>query len=215
MAIVIFDLDGTLTKKDTYLPFLWLCLQEFGPRWFSIFILPFYVSLYLCGLISNSRLKEIFLDKILSGIPLERLEPVSEKFVSELLDKGLNKKGLEKLQMHLKRNDKVILASASFDFYAVKLAKRLGIDHIICTRAEVKDEVLTGRILGENCYGWEKVRRLEAIISDIEWGSSLLYTDHYADLPLLKRVAQGFLVNPNLKTRVLLRQFQFNRILEN
>ena len=26
---VLFDLDGTLTKKDTYIPFLGLCIKEF------------------------------------------------------------------------------------------------------------------------------------------------------------------------------------------
>jgi len=28
--VVIFDLDDTLTRKDTYLPFLALCIRELG-----------------------------------------------------------------------------------------------------------------------------------------------------------------------------------------
>ena len=61
MTTVIFDLDGTLTKKDTYLPFLGLCLREFGLRKLSAIVLPLYVLLYKFSIISNHQLKEIFL----------------------------------------------------------------------------------------------------------------------------------------------------------
>ena len=209
MATVIFDLDGTLTKKDTYLPFLGMCLKEFGPRSLSVALLPFYASLYLCGLISNARLKEVFLGKILSGVTLESLEPVSEKFVSALLEHGLNRAAVELLRTHLEKNDRVVLATASFDLYTVKLAARLGIETVVCTRAELKDGALTGRIYGKNCHGPEKLRRLEDVIGEREWGLSIFYTDHYSDLPLLKRASRGVLVNPGLKTRILLRRFNF------
>jgi HAD superfamily hydrolase (TIGR01490 family) len=202
----IFDLDGTLTKRDTYLPFLWLCLRQFGLRKLSVVVLPLYVLLYKLSIISNHQLKEIFLSKILFGISLEQLEPIAEKFVFDLIDRGLNRPIFEILNLHLKHGHKVILVTASFDFYVIKLARKIGINHVVCTRAEVNDGILTGRILGKNCHGEEKVRRLENLLSESDWDFSVLYTDHYSDYPLLKKVNKGILVEPGFKTRSLLKK---------
>ncbi|MFZ3091282.1 MAG: HAD family hydrolase [Nitrospirota bacterium] len=212
MFTAIFDLDGTLTKKDTYVPFLLLCIKEFGLRRFSVIFLPLYVLLYKCGIITNARLKEVFLSKILSGIPIEQLDPVAERFVSYLINKGLNRTVIQILNAHLGQKNRVILATASFDFYTQRFAERIGIGQIVCTRSELKNGILTGRILGSNCHGQEKVRRIEELLNPSDWGASLFYTDHYSDLPLLKKVGKGFIVNPSLKTRLVLRKFKFSQI---
>ena len=212
MLTVIFDLDGTLTKRDTYLPFLYLCIKKFGLRRFSAIFLPLYALLYKCGIITNVRLKEVFLSKILSGIPIEQLEPVTEKFISYLINKGLNRTVIQILNAHLGQKNRVILATASFDFYTQRFAERIGIGQIVCTRSELKNGILTGRILGSNCHGQEKVRRIEELLNPSDWGASLFYTDHYSDLPLLKKVGKGFIVNPSLKTRLVLRKFKFSQI---
>ena len=212
MFTVIFDLDGTLTKRDTYVSFLLLCIKEFGLRRFSVIFLPLYVLLYKCGAITNARLKEIFLSKILSGIAIEQLKPVAEKFVSYLINKGLNRAAIEILNVHLGQKNRVILATASFDFYTQRFAERIGIGQIVCTRSEVKNGVLKGRMLGNNCHGQEKARRIEELLNPSDWGASIFYTDHYSDLPLLKKAGKGFIVNPGLKTRLLLRKFKFDRI---
>ncbi len=212
MFTVIFDLDGTLTKKDTYLPFLYLCIKEFGLRRFSAIFLPLHVILYKCGIITNSRLKEIFLSKILSGMPIEKLKPVAEKFISRLINSGLNRTAIKILNTHQSQQNRVILATASFDFYAQRFAERIGIGQIVCTRSEVKNGILTGRMLGKNCHGYEKARRIEELLNPSDWGASIFYTDHYSDLPLLKKAGKGFIVNPGLKTRLLLRKFKFDRI---
>lgn len=210
---VIFDLDSTLTKKDTYIPFLVACLKEFGLRRISIILLPFYILLYVLGIITNSRLKEIFLEKFLSGITIDRLGPVAERFISSLLNSGLNKSIVKILNTHLNQKHKVILATASFDLYVLRLAERLGIKYTVCTISEVRDGIITGRILGNNCYGEEKVKRIENLLNPSDWSSTILYTDHHSDLPLLRKVKQGFLVNPGVKTRKLLKGYNFSTLL--
>lgn len=213
MRTVIFDLDGTLTKGDTYLPFLWVCLREFGFRKGSILLLPYYVLLYFCGRMTNSRLKEIFLSAVLSGIPLERLQPVSKRFVSALLKKKMNEPLTRALQLHLKEKHRVILATASVDLYVREIAERLGIPEVVCTSVEISDGTLTGQILGRNCHGEEKAARLEELLALSDLQRAVFYTDHHSDLPLLMRVGEGFLVNPSLKTRFLLRKFEFSPFL--
>lgn len=209
MATVFVDLDGTLTQKDSYLPFLFYCSKEFGLRMGSTLLLPIFLLLYWIGAVTNARLKEAFLQSVLAGVPVERLRPIVEGYVASLVERGLNRKLVQAIQDHLKRGDRVILVSASFDLYVERLAERLGIPDVVCTRAEVRDGIVTGRIRGENCHGQEKVQRLEALLAPAEWAASILYTDHHSDLPLLKKVSQGFLVNPGARTRGLLKHYRF------
>jgi phosphatidylglycerophosphatase C len=199
---VIFDLDGTLARRDTYLLFLFCCLKEFGLKRRPTSHLPFYVVFYCCGFITKARLKEAFLQSVLSGVSLERLRPIVEKYVAGLIKSGLNRRILKILQNHLNSGDRVILATASFDLYVERLAERLRVPNVVCTRAEVCLGVVTGRILGKNCRGPEKVQRLEALLAPEDWRNSILYTDHHSDLPLLQRVSQGVLVHPSFLTRL-------------
>jgi HAD superfamily hydrolase (TIGR01490 family) len=159
--------------------------------------------------VTNARLKEAFLQSVLAGVPVEQLRPIVERYVAALVENGLNRELVQAVQDHLKRGDRVILVTASFDLYVERLAERLGISNVVCTRAEVRNGIVTGRILGKNCRGPEKVQRLETLLAPGEWAVSILYTDHHSDLPLLKRVSRGYLVNPGARTRALLKRYRF------
>lgn len=168
-------------------------------------LLPIVLSLYWMGVVTNARLKEAFLQSVLAGIPVAQIGPVVDRYVAALMERGLNQSMVQALQAHLLRGDRVILVTASFDLYVEKLADRLGIPTVVCTRAEIRDGNLTGRIHGANCYGPEKLQRVASLLAPGEWAASILYTDHHSDLPLLEKVSQGFLVNPDAKTRALLK----------
>ena len=152
--VAIFDLDGTLTKKDTYIPFLGLCVRELGLRNLSALTLPFYTLLYFSKIINNHQLKEYFLGKILAGVSLKELEPVSDKFVSNLLETGLNESVFSLLKAHIEQGNSVILATASFDFYVLKLAQKLRVTNIVCTQAS------NSRSLGNYLKVLEKLKML-------------------------------------------------------
>ena len=143
--IVIFDLDGTLTQKDTYLSFLGRCVKELKIRNTSLLSLPFHTLLFYLKIISNHDLKEHFLRTILSGVPVKKIEPIADRFISRLMQSGINKTILSRLYQYQQDGHSVILATASFDFYVSKLAQKLAISQVICTRAEIKNGRLTDR----------------------------------------------------------------------
>lgn len=60
------------------------------------------------------------------------------------------------------RRRECVIISASPDFLLGEIAKRLGAEHLICTRHNAE----TGAIIGENCRGSEKVRRFQAEFPD-------------------------------------------------
>ncbi len=81
--------------------------------------------------------------------------------------------------------------SASPEFYVTPIGRRLGFDAVLATRLEVDpDGRLTGRILGANCRGPEKVVRLR------EWRGDTLtvafaYGDSAGDREMLALAANG------------------------
>ena len=58
--ISIFDLDGTLTKSDTYLAYLVGFLKRNPKRWFKALILPFAVVMFYLKIRDNQWLKNYF-----------------------------------------------------------------------------------------------------------------------------------------------------------
>ena len=56
-------------------------------------------------------------------------------------------------------------------------------------------DIKTGKFLGENCHGLEKVRRLREKYPDAEVGE--MYTDSSVDLPMIEISKKGFMVLKN------------------
>ncbi len=200
-APVVFDLDGTITKKDTYIPFLASCMKTFGVRKWSILLLPIYTTIFKLGFITNSRLKAEFLKAILGGVTHDEVKAVAKQFVRQLFEGRINNEILELLHDYRRKGHRLILASASFDFYVETIADMLRTDSFVCTKAEIRDHYFTGRIDGKNCYGEEKVRQVLNLIGPREMQNIIVYTDHYSDLPLVRESRTAYMVNPNNKTR--------------
>ena len=55
----------------------------------------------------------------------------------------------------------------------------------LCTQIEVKDEHLTGRLLGKNCYGQEKVDRIKEVLPQREDYELIAYGDSRGDKEML------------------------------
>ena len=55
--VAIFDLDGTLVRGDTFLPFLITYSLRYRRLW-PLFSAPFYLILYACGLLPAGSAKE-------------------------------------------------------------------------------------------------------------------------------------------------------------
>jgi phosphatidylglycerophosphatase C len=65
------------------------------------------------------------------------------------------------MRWHQEQGHVVILVSASLGAYLHPLGDLLEVDAVLCTEMEVIDGVLTGRLVGKNCRGEEKVSRVQ------------------------------------------------------
>ena len=198
--VAIFDLDGTLTKRDTYIPFLLNVLKCRPGRIFYVLILPVFLALFYIKLIDNHKLKQIFLYTFLKGAKVENIFEIASKFINELLKNRMNSIGLELLHYHQNKGDRIIIATASFDIYVGILADRLGVKEFICTKGDIYNGRFTGKISGLNCYGDEKVKKIKIYLENISRESVISYSDDISDYPMLRWAGKGFLVTPNRKS---------------
>ncbi len=82
--ISIFDLDGTLTKTDTYLLYLIRFLKRNPRRWLKALILPFAVEMFYLKIRNNQWLKTIFLTVILGGETKESIVSWNKIYLDKL-----------------------------------------------------------------------------------------------------------------------------------
>lgn len=207
-TLVIFDLDGTLIRNDSYLSFLIFTLIHKPIRVFSAIGLVRAVWKFKLGQHSNSWLKEQFLAAILAGLERSELRRLTDRFVSQLIRRHFQKIAAARLESHKNQGHRIVLASASFDFYVEQIAYHLGIEETVCTRSAWRGDKLLHYINGQNCYGEEKLNRIKLHLSEIDFQPDqvIAYSDHHSDLPLLTWANVGVAVNPTKKLAFLARQ---------
>ena len=164
-VIAIFDFDGTITKGDTFLPFL---IHSFGIWKTSFnFIRSFpYLLAYALNLISNHYAKEKIIGIFFKGFDITKLKLISEKFVEQKLDKHLKRNMINRLIWHQSQNHITVLISASLSVYIEPWAKKYNFSFVESTFLDGSENVYNGKIKGKNCYGMEKVYRLKNIFND-------------------------------------------------
>ena len=122
-AVTIFDLDHTLTRRDTFLQYLTGFLLRNPVRILRCIGLPFAVAKFYLGLIDYGQLKESFLSAVLGGIHHQEIEAWTKQFVPYLISHGLNEKALDVLRQHRQAGDLLVLMTASPDCYVLELGK--------------------------------------------------------------------------------------------
>lgn len=160
-----FDLDGTLARRDTVLPFL---ARVAGSRAVAAALCAEWQALWQMRRGGDPRdaAKTAVLARVLAGRRLEDLRVVGERFADELVASRLRPDVLGRLRWHRSQGHAAVLVTASLDLYAVPLAARLGIDVLSTGLATDDAGVCTGALDGANCRGEEKVRRLRAWLGD-------------------------------------------------
>lgn len=202
-GVALFDLDGTITRRDTYLAYLLGFLVRHPTRLPRALPLPLAVAAHLAGWRDNTWLKTRFLGAVLGGVTRSSLRAWTEVFLERALRTGLRGRAPEVIARHRAAGDRLILVTASLDFYAEPLAERLGLDEVICTRAALDGAGrLTGELDGGNCYGAAKLQRVRQLLEG-QCGQRMIacYSDHHTDLPLLRFAHRPIAVNPTRQLR--------------
>ena len=199
-AIAIFDMDGTLTRGDTFLAYLRFVLGRRARRTGHCLGLPLAVAQFRCGLRSRDWLKQEFVRAILGGSTRTEIEIWTSEFAHWHGRKFLKPGTLDALRRHQTLGHRLMIASASVDIYRPALAALWGVPEVVCTKLEWQSDRLTGRLDGPNLRGEAK---LAAVRERVEVSGSrpkiFAYSDDHSDLPLLRFADYGFAVDPTRK----------------
>lgn len=197
--IAIFDLDGTITRSDTFLPFLIGSLWRTPSRWHRAPLLAAAVALFALRRRDNSWLKAFFLRHIVGGRARSKVAANARRHAETTLARHVLGPARAEIERLKRAGAHLVLATASPDIYVEALAHGLGFDDVVCTRVGHDGAgVWTGHLDGANCYGPEKKRRVDAYLAGIgaTWDDVAFYSDHHTDLCLLEAAGSAYAVNP-------------------
>ena len=205
--VAAFDFDGTITLGDTLLPFLWRTAGR-ARTTRAVLALSIGISRSMGHGSWRDAAKEDLVRRLLTGRPVAGLEEAAESFADHLVAGHLRRDTLERIEFHRAAGHELVVVSASPEVYVEPVARRLGIATALGTRLEVgADGRLTGRLLGRNCRGPEKVRRLREWLGG-EPSVVMAYGDSKGDRELLAFAGEGgvLLTRRSLIRRVLRRR---------
>jgi len=196
-----FDLDKTVIAKAAMLAF-GPHLQRAGllDRWLVLRGLWAQIVFRYLGADERrmEKMRETAL-RICVGWEQERISTLVDDLLTEVIDPLVYLEALELIDSHRDAGRRVYLVSASPEEIVRPLARHLGVDDAIATRARVDAD---GRYTGEVDFysaGANKVVAIEeeAERHGLDLGSSFAYSDSVTDLPLLEAVGHPVAVNPD------------------
>src|SRR6187399_2085760 len=200
MPIAIFDLDGTITYRDTLFP---LVLRLLARRPWNLLRLLLVAPAALRYLFDHDRgaLKQSLLRSTLRGIARSELAAASTEFVRDTIEHRCFRDALAAIRRHREAGHYLVLMSASVDFYVPEFGRQLGFDQVISTGVAWNDDLLDGTLTTPNRRGEEKAIRLRELVAERKDGETFAYGNSASDLPHLRIARHGLLVNGSLAAR--------------
>ena len=187
---MLFDFDGTLTTRDTFIEFIKFYSGTIGFIIGFILLSPMLV-LYKLKIVPNWRAKEYVLSYFFKGEHIDEFNTKGKAFAERILPAMIRKKTVDKFNRYIEQGDMVIIVSASAVNWVKPWADKHGVE-LIATNLEIKNDRLTGRILGRNCYGPEKVSRIKGQINLSDYSEIHVYGDSRGDREMLDLATHAF-----------------------
>ncbi len=182
MLIDVYDFDGTIYDGDSTVDLVFFCLRRHPVlAKHTPHMLAQLLRLAL-GKIGLTDFKTDLLGKISRVCSLEE-----EARLFWQQEKTLKKLGA--WFQKTPRDLPIVIASASPEFELQYAMPALGMDTLIGTRCDIH----TGKLIGKNCKGEEKLRRIHELLGDYEIRA--MYTDSIkSDGPLLRCAQEGYIL---------------------
>jgi HAD superfamily hydrolase (TIGR01490 family) len=158
MNLALFDFDGTITRSDTWTPFVRLAATR--PRIVAAMVLlaPLIVA-YKLRWIPARKARPIVARFAFQGRRLDEIRESGRRYAADVLPGVVRQRALDRLAWHKSRGDTIVVVSASLDVYLAPWCEAMGVD-LICTTLEERGPRFTGRYVRGECVGAEKLRRI-------------------------------------------------------
>ena len=188
-TIVFFDFDGTITTKDSLLDFIKYYHGNIKLTLGLFFLTPILL-LYKMNIISNYKAKEILLRYFFEGVYVNTFKNIAREYSLNKIDEILNTDAIKKLNWHKELNHEIIVVSASIECWIQDWCTKNNIK-LISTKLEIINFKLTGKLKGKNCYGIEKVNKINCEYNLKVYDNIYVYGDSNGDKEMLALASKG------------------------
>ncbi len=182
-TLALFDLDGTLTRRDTLSDLLvrrfgvWRCLLA------GIRLAPWLIAVPL-RCVHRDTAKVKVLGYFFAGMKETDFVELGRWYATSHLAKLLRPLAWERLQWHRDKGHRVIVVSASIVDWIRPWTESLNIE-VLATELERHNGQLTGELDGPNCRKAEKVTRLRQHLDLDAYSPIYAYGDTEGDRAML------------------------------
>jgi HAD superfamily phosphoserine phosphatase-like hydrolase len=180
----IYDFDKTIYDGDSTVDFIKYCGKHYKKAYVTAIPTLWAFLLYMLGIYTKTQFKERMYRFL-------RYVDDIDSAVSDFWNS--HEKNILDYYKKQHREDDIII-SASPEFLLRPICNRLGIKYLIASRVDKH----TGIYTGENCYGEEKVLRLEQQL-DLKKCDNF-YSDSFSDTPLAEISKNAYIVRRNTLT---------------
>jgi HAD superfamily hydrolase (TIGR01490 family) len=199
MALVIFDLDDTLIHGDCATLWSeqmgrlgWVDGESFMRRNDEL------MAAYSRGELAMEDFMDFSLEPMIGRAP-EEIEHLVEPWVEDVIEPLIYSEATKTIARHRQNGDRILVISASGTHLVKPIAARIGIDEVLGIELDVAHGVYSGKTTGVLTYREGKITRL------MEWleqegehlDGAYFYSDSRNDLPLLLKVENPQVVNPD------------------
>ncbi|MEO7327867.1 MAG: HAD-IB family hydrolase, partial [Minicystis sp.] len=184
MSIAFFDFDGTLIQRDSGVICAVPSIRRglLGPSIGARLVATYLLS--KVGVRTRTDAQRVGF-RCYAGRSLPELRAIMQELYDEHLRGWISPVMREKIDLHRRRGDRLIILTASAFFFAEPIARDLGIDEVIGTQVGFEGGVCTGLVEGAILDG---VAKLAAALASgerhgVKLADTTFYSDHIADLP--------------------------------
>jgi putative phosphoserine phosphatase / 1-acylglycerol-3-phosphate O-acyltransferase len=133
-----------------------------------------------------------------AGYPEDELAALWSRLFKDKIARLLFPEAWSLVKAHQKMGHTVVIATSATRYQAAPIAEELGIEHVLCTRAIVRDGRLTGIVEGAPLWGAGKAQAVcdFAKAHGIALSRSYGYANGNEDIAFLKTVGHATAVNP-------------------
>jgi phosphatidylglycerophosphatase C len=193
--VALFDLDGTLTWRDTLLPFLLGFLRRRPYKGLGLWRLPFALGSYWQDR-DHGILKSRVIRMIMGGERRSVIDAWAETFVDNLRPKQrFRPLALAVVEAHRAAGDHLVLMSASPDLYVPLIGRLLKFERTLCTEVEWQGDRLDGHLKTPNRRGEEKLRCMTWLREQYQGLPIIAYGNSASDLDHMRNADRALLVN--------------------
>lgn len=193
--VVVFDFDGTLVSRDSFLDFLFGYCSRRPARLLLVgLLLPLALALTLR---SQRRAASLLLWGVTLCTSTRSFARALSRYARDTLPASANDAIFLELSEQIQAGHRVVIATGSMPLLVRGLLRARQLDPIAVVGSRLR-RCWGGLVMETHCVGRTKVRELSRRLGISEW--STVYTNSFADRALLSPARHITLVSPSART---------------